>query len=106
MDSNLKRRQRETNTLQLMISIYCKGRHSGQNGDLCNKCVNLLEYACERMARCPKGSAKRSCRVCEIHCYSPLMRTEIREVMRYSGPRMLYKAPLKAIRHLLNELGL
>jgi hypothetical protein len=32
------------------------------------------------------------------------MRERIREVMRYSGPRMLLSHPLMAIRHLIDGL--
>ena len=32
----------------------------------------------------------------------PVMRERMRQVMRFSGPRMLLYAPWQAIRHLLN----
>ncbi|MCU0373022.1 MAG: nitrous oxide-stimulated promoter family protein [Ignavibacteria bacterium] len=31
------------------------------------------------------------------------MREKVKNVMRYSGPRMLLKHPYLAVRHLLNE---
>ena len=37
------------------------------------------------------------------HCYKPEMRERIRQVMRYSGPRMITKHPVAAIRHLLGR---
>ena len=41
------------------------------------------------------------CANCTVHCYKPEMREKIREVMRYSGPRMLFIHPLVVIRHML-----
>ena len=36
-----------------------------------------------------------------VHCYQPQMREQIRQVMRYSGPRMLLYHPVLAIWHLV-----
>ena len=47
---------------------------------------------------------KPTCAKCPIHCYKPAMREQIRDVMRYAGPRMLKRHPVLAIRHLLNGL--
>lgn len=44
---------------------------------------------------------KPICARCPIHCYKPVMRERIREMMRYAGPRMLRRHPILAIRHLL-----
>ncbi|WP_306484365.1 nitrous oxide-stimulated promoter family protein [Anaerococcus sp.] len=38
---------------------------------------------------------------CKIHCYEPARREEIREVMRFSGPRFNFYRPGKSIKHLL-----
>ena len=51
----------------------------------------------------PPYAAKTSCDACENHCYKPEMRERIRQVMRYSGPRMITKHPVAAIRHLLGR---
>ena len=39
---------------------------------------------------------------CPIHCYAKAEREQMREVMRHSGPRMLLRHPVLAIRHLLD----
>lgn len=82
----------------MMIRLYCR-RHEG-HAALCNDCEALLDYALTRLSRCPFGNDKKSCRRCRIHCYSPSMRERIRAVMRYSGPRMIFFAPLETIKHL------
>ena len=43
---------------------------------------------------------KSFCSVCPVHCYSKDMRAQVREVMRYSGPRMLLHYPLTTLRHM------
>lgn len=46
---------------------------------------------------------KPTCNKCPIHCYKPEPKEQMRLVMRYSGPRMLLKHPILAVRHLLHE---
>lgn len=88
-----------------MIAIYCRRHHhEATEGKLCPDCNALLRYALERLDRCPKGNGKSSCRKCTIHCYSSPQRAEIREVMRYVGPRMIFIHPIEAVRHLLSEM--
>lgn len=104
MSGNLKRIDREKVVIRQMIAAYCRRRHHAAAGELCAGCRELLEYACFRLDRCPKGERKSSCRKCEIHCYSPSYRRSMKAVMKYVGPRMLLINPIAAIRHLLSEL--
>ena len=71
---------------------------------LCPQCQELLIYAHQRLERCKFGNEKPSCTRCPVHCYKPAMRQQIRQVMRYSGPRMLLHNPVLAIRHLWDFL--
>lgn len=91
----------ERDALRRMIFMYCKG-HSHE-GAPCGECRALLEYASRRLDACRFGNEKRFCSACPVHCYRSDMRQAIRRVMRYSGPRMLYKAPLMALKHLLKK---
>ena len=45
------------------------------------------------------GPDKPVCSKCPVHCYRPELRERIRGVMRYAGPRMLYRHPVLALRH-------
>ena len=81
-----------------MIRLYCRKKEG--NSELCPECRELLDYALLRLSRCKFGEKKTSCKRCPIHCYKPDMRQRMREVMRYSGPRMLFYEPLEAIRHI------
>ena len=71
---------------------------------LCPQCQTLLDYALQRLERCRFGEDKPSCTRCPVHCYKPAMREQIRQVMRYSGPRMLLHNPIMAIRHMWDFL--
>lgn len=93
---------REKETVGRMIDMYCRGYEG--NSRLCSSCRELKEYAFARLDRCPFGSRKGTCRKCHIHCYKPPMRERMRKVMRYSGPRMLFRYPIAAVRHLLSEI--
>ena len=95
----------EKQMVAAMIRLYCHAKGHSRNGtDLCQGCAELLSYAHKRLERCKFGNAKPSCTRCPVHCYKPAMREQIRQVMRYSGPRMLLHNPVLAIRHLWDFL--
>ena len=93
--------EREKETVEAMLQIYCRENHKGAERGLCADCSGLLDYAKQRLSKCPFGAGKGPCSKCAIHCYKPEMRRRIQDVMRYSGPRMLKRHPLMAVRHLL-----
>ena len=64
----------------------------------------MAEYAEERLSRCRFGERKPTCRLCKVHCYRTDMRLKMKEVMRYSGPRMIFYHPVIAMRHLVREM--
>jgi hypothetical protein len=84
-----------------MIELYCADHHQGQDA-LCPPCAELHEYALHRLERCPFQEGKTTCVQCAVHCYKPEMREQIRVVMRYAGPRMIWKHPLLAAHHLID----
>jgi hypothetical protein len=92
--------KRESKTVEVMISDYCREHHFA--GKRCPECTELLEYALERLDKCPFKEGKTTCARCPVHCYRPDMREKIRTVMRYTGPRMIYRHPLLAIRHVID----
>ncbi len=94
-----KKRQREKETVSLMISLYCKKKHGGK--ELCSECAALEAYARSRSEHCPFMETKTFCANCKVHCYRPEMREKIREVMRFSGPRMIFHHPIMAVRHVV-----
>ena len=100
MDS--KRLQRERKTVRIMIEIYCREYHKNPGG-LCAECQDLVQYSEKRVDHCVFGSEKPTCAKCPIHCYKTDMREKIKAVMRFSGPKMIFKHPVLAIYHLLDS---
>ena len=90
---------REKRTVEAMIRIYCQSMHGGK--ELCMECGELKDYALKRIEKCMYGVYKPACNRCKVHCYSPKYKEEIRKVMRFSGPRMIYQHPVMAIMHAL-----
>lgn len=88
----------EKRTIRAMLGIYCRDHH-GTGRSLCLECEELLAYAHGRLDRCPFGREKTTCARCPVHCYKPAMRERVRTVMRYAGPRMLFRHPLLALLH-------
>ena len=97
-----RRRQREWTTIEAMIWFYCREHHAS-NDHLCTDCAELKDYAFQRLEKCPYGEEKPTCAKCPIHCYKPKCREQVREVMRYAGPRLLLHRPLLTLRHLLDD---
>ena len=90
--------ERERKTVEAMIRLFCRDRHGSR--DLCPTCEELLVYAGKRLEACPYGKDKPTCARCPIHCYKPSMRGQIQDVMRYSGPRMIWRHLVLAVFHL------
>gem|GEM_PF-356372 len=93
---------RELKTITAMVTIYCRDHHSCPDRDLCEQCSDFLAYAQQRLAHCPFKEHKPTCGNCPIHCYKNQMQTMAREIMRYSGPKMLWHHPILACFHLLD----
>ncbi len=85
----------------MMIALYCKKHHHPKKGELCEECKELSSYCHYRLSLCPHGDNKPFCSNCKIHCYDKAHRERIREVMRFSGPRMMFHHPVLAVSHLI-----
>ena len=94
------KREREKEMVSQMIRLYCRKKHGSKQG-LCPECAALEQYARLRSGKCPFMENKTFCSNCKVHCYKQEMREQIRAVMRFSGPRMLFVHPIMAIRHVI-----
>ena len=90
-----EKREREKRIVTQMIELYCRKKHGGR--EICP------EYARQRSDRCPFMENKTFCSNCKMHCYKPQMRQKIKEVMRFSGPRMMFYHPISAFRHVIES---
>ncbi len=95
-----KRKEREILTVKTMIAMYCRAHHHPE-GEMCEECAAVFSYATMKYLHCLFGEDKPVCTVCPVHCYRPKMREKIRRIMRYSGPRMIFRHPVMALDHLI-----
>ena len=95
--------EREKKTITLMVDIYCQKKHGNKKGELCEECKALLEYAHKRLSFCKFGENKSTCSRCPIHCYKKDMKEKVKEVMKFSGPRLIIHNPIELVRHALNK---
>jgi hypothetical protein len=101
MFSKKQRIKREQTTVEAMVKIYCGDQHKSRK-NLCHECRDLLDYAKRRLDRCPFQEGKTTCANCRVHCYKPVMKEKIKDVMRYAGPRMTYRHPLLSLFHFID----
>ena len=105
--------KRELKVLIDFIELYCHARHRdsgkervdlqgvyGKEPRLCGECAELLEYAVLKRLHCPLDP-KPACKRCHIHCYGKDYRERIREIMAFSGRRMILRGRLDYIGHFL-----
>jgi len=96
------RRLRELETIEAMTKIYCSDHRHGTSVP-CAECQALMTYASKRLAVCTFGDEKPVCAKCQVHCYGKAMREKVREVMRYAGPRMIWRHPWLALMHVVDK---
>ncbi len=109
---------RDLKTLALFIDLYCRHKHedaerkpvdlrthdvaliAGRTIVLCPECTKLLAHAFVKRTHCPMDP-KPMCKHCPNHCYHPTYRQQIREVMKFSGRKMVLGGRLDYLFHLL-----
>ena len=96
-----ERLAREWQTMVAMVRIYCRDKHQ-TTGSLCVECQQFLDYANVRLERCHYGPEKPTCAKCPVHCYQRERREQVRVIMRYAGPRMVWEHPVMSLRHWLD----
>jgi hypothetical protein len=94
--------EQEKQTVRKMIDLYCR-HHLGAD-TLPEEYQQLAEYANKRLDHCRYGEQKPACKDCPTHCYAPKEREAIREVMRWTGPRMMWYDPKAAFAHIFQRL--
>ena len=113
-----KRLRRDLRVLVRFILTYCNGQHRGADRSevdlkshnlrefwgqpvrLCSECGRLLAHAFVKRIHCPMHP-KPACKHCPQHCYHPKYRAAIREVMKYSGRKLVLTGRMDYLLHLL-----
>ncbi len=110
--------QKDIGVLGTFIAMYCAGKHPARGRsvvrgvgklsdyinprgvELCDECAKLFLYAASKRLICPYNP-KPACKDCQTHCYGEPHRSKIREIMRYSGMRMILRGSISYIRKFL-----
>jgi len=100
--------QKDSDKLVRFLSIYCDAHHRIRprrpfvfdhprvsakvldGPDLCEACVSLLRHAIVMRVLCPLDPKPR-CRHCPEHCYRPVYKDQMETVMKFAGPRSLFR---------------
>ncbi len=98
---------KEKELIEIMIKLYNKKKF-GQK-QLTKEMQELLDYANLRIENCPHrkknlNGEKPFCSCCTIQCYKADMKQDMVEVMKFSGPRIIFSHPIVSIDHLQKTL--
>lgn len=110
-----KQEKKDLKILALFTAVFCKARHSGEKSSLtvvdpglqglalerfrlCAECREFLDYAFSRRIKCPLDP-KPTCKHCHVHCYRSGHREKVREIMRFSGRRLILRGRLDLLWH-------
>lgn len=111
------KKERDLKVLGDFVSIYCRENHKQEAktplvftdarlqailGDkdirLCHDCERLLNHGTAKLLLCTLDP-KPMCKKCEIHCYAPGYREQIREVMKFSGLYLIKHGRVDLLAH-------
>lgn len=93
--------RREKLTIHKMIALYQRACPDAIHD--AGHYAALFAYAQKRLDKCVFGEEKPACKQCPVHCYQPARREEMKQIMRWAGPRMLWRHPILTVRHLLDD---
>lgn len=114
--SRLSRKElKDLKVLVQFTAVYCRAQHDGgrtvivnpepglqslplHKYPVCTECRDFLLYAFERRLRCPL-TEKPACKHCQVHCYKPVYRAKVREIMRFSGQYLIRRGRLDLLWH-------
>ena len=115
MEQFTRKQASDLKVLAKFIQVYCHAKHepgsrlpaplppelaSGRCGtfDLCPECAGILAHGIMKRRKCPLDP-KPTCKGCHIHCYSKEYRARIREIMAFSGRRLIMRGRLDYLWH-------
>ena len=113
MEAITRQQKKDIRLIGTFVEVYCAGRHgmaprapfrlpegAGER-TLCPECALFMEYAIIKRMKCPLEVEKPSCKRCRIHCYDMVNRERVREIMAYSGRKLVMRGRLDYLWHYL-----
>jgi hypothetical protein len=113
MEPMNKQQKKDISVIAKFVEVYCAGKHRDTArsavalpagvGDrcLCPECASFLKYTVTKRLNCPLEADKPSCKHCRIHCYDKQHRQMVREIMSYSGRKLLLSGRVDYLWHYL-----
>jgi len=111
METMNKQQKKDIRLISKFVEAYCAGRHGSTRrgrfplperlGErrLCNDCCEFMAYAMAKRMKCPLEAEKPTCKACRIHCYDADQREKAREIMAYSGRKLMLRGRLDYVWH-------
>ena len=111
MESSLTTQQaKDIKLLARFTQVWCSGhQHQGRTVfplpdgirpvQLCAACTAFMNYAVTKRINCPLEVEKPSCKHCRIHCYAAEQRALVKQIMAWSGKRMIMRGRLDYLWH-------
>lgn len=111
METLSKQQKKDIRLIGKFVEVYCAGRHGAVErapfllpeglGErrVCSECTAFMEYAVTKRIKCPLEAEKPSCKHCRIHCYGKAQREKVREIMSYSGRKLMMLGRLDYVWH-------
>lgn len=111
METITSQQKKDIRLIGKFVEVYCAGRHGGRPRQsfllpddlgerrLCPECSVFMTYAIAKRIKCPLEAEKPSCKHCRIHCYGKAEREKVREIMAYSGRRLMLRGRLDYVWH-------
>jgi hypothetical protein len=111
METLSKQQNKDIRLIGKFVEVYCSGKHKtavkttfqlpfglGER-QLCPECSVFMKYAVTRRIKCPLEAQKPTCKHCKVHCYNKSNLAKVKEIMEYSGKRLMLRGRLDYIWH-------
>lgn len=111
METITQHQKKDIRLIGKFVEVYCKGKHGAVERStftlpagmgerrLCAECAAFMEYSVSKRLRCPLEAEKPTCKHCRIHCYATEQRQKVREIMSWSGRRLMLRGRLDYVWH-------
>ena len=111
METLTKLQKKDIKLIGKFVEVYCTGNHGAVErvvfslpaglGErcLCPECTIFMQYAVTRRIKCPLEAEKPTCKHCRIHCYNKANLAKVKEIMAYSGRKLMLRGRLDYIWH-------
>jgi len=111
METLTKLQKKDIRLIGKFVEVYCNGKHGAVDRNpfnlpaemgerrLCLECSAFMQYAVTRRIKCPLEAEKPSCKHCRTHCYNKANLAKVKEIMAYSGMKLMLRGRLDYIWH-------